>query len=195
MLEVKETDKAKSEWAASIVFAPNKDGLLRFCGNYCKVNAVKECDSYPMHRIHECIDSFGDELTFFTLDANLDYWKLRIEEAHRHKTASTSQLCMPRHTIQNLQCPWGLPTSHEGHFITSQKAVRLGAFRLYCHLFTSCGRRCPACLQSITTAAQSRPRVDPEKRQFFTEKIVYLENVIRPDWLELASRTKTRCTT
>lgn len=37
-----------------------------------------------------CVDYFRDADMFSTLDANLDYWKVEIDECNRGKTAFTS---------------------------------------------------------------------------------------------------------
>ena len=76
-LEKMEIDKMKesgviqpstSERAAPIVFAPKKDGTLRFCIDYRRLNLVTIRDSYPIPRMDECIDSLGHAEIFSTLD-------------------------------------------------------------------------------------------------------------------------------
>lgn len=60
MLEEGVIEPSISEWAAPIVFAPKKDGSLRVCIDYRRLNAVRIRDSYPIPRIDECIGFFGD---------------------------------------------------------------------------------------------------------------------------------------
>ena len=82
-LEKKEVEKmlkkgvielSTSEWAAHVVLAPKKDGSLRFCIDYRRLNALTIRDSYPIPRIDECIDSLGEAKVFSTLEANVGYW-------------------------------------------------------------------------------------------------------------------------
>ena len=90
MMEVDVIEPAVSEWAAPIVFAPKKDGSLRFCIDYRRLNAVTIRDSYPIPRMDECIDSLGDTQVFSTLDCNSGYWQLEVAPEDRHKTAFVS---------------------------------------------------------------------------------------------------------
>ena len=60
-------------WAAPMVFAPNKDGTLRFCVDYRRLNAMNIRDVYPIPRMDECINSVGDAKASSTLDENSGY--------------------------------------------------------------------------------------------------------------------------
>lgn len=68
----------------------SKDGTLRLCLDYRKLNALTKCDSHSIPRNEKCIDSLGDATVFSTLDANSGYWQVEIEESDRDKTAFTS---------------------------------------------------------------------------------------------------------
>ena len=87
MLAIDVIEPVTSEWAAPVVFAPKKDGLQRFCVDYRRLNAVTVRDSYPISRMDECIDSLGDSQVFSTLDCNVGYWQIEIEEEDKDKTA------------------------------------------------------------------------------------------------------------
>ena len=64
---------ATAEWASPVVFFPKKDGTMRFCVDYRKLNAVTVRDSYPVPRMDESIDSLGEATIFTTLDCNSGY--------------------------------------------------------------------------------------------------------------------------
>ena len=51
-----------SPWASPIVLVPKKDGEVRFCVDYRKVNQVAKIDSYPMPRVEEVFEGMGDRL-------------------------------------------------------------------------------------------------------------------------------------
>ena len=86
MIEADVIEPAQSEWASPIVFAPKKDGTLRFCVDYRKLNAAIIADTYPLPRIDDCLDSLGDETIFTTLDANSGYWQVPVAPEDRDKT-------------------------------------------------------------------------------------------------------------
>ncbi len=48
-----------SQWSLPIVPVRKKDGSLRICIDYRKLNAVSRTDSYPMPRIDDIIDLLG----------------------------------------------------------------------------------------------------------------------------------------
>lgn len=49
-------DSVKTEWAAAMVFDPKKDGTLRFCDDYRKLNDISKRGTYLILRMEECID-------------------------------------------------------------------------------------------------------------------------------------------
>ena len=83
-------EPTSAEWARPVVFVPKKDGTMRFCGDYRKLNAVTARDSYALRRMGECIDSLGDATVFTMLDCNSRYWQVEIAEEDRDKTMFAS---------------------------------------------------------------------------------------------------------
>lgn len=62
-------EPAQKKYAAPIVITSRKDGRLRFCVDYNKLNAATKRDSYLVPQMNECIDSLGETTIFSTLDA------------------------------------------------------------------------------------------------------------------------------
>lgn len=90
MLVIKVIEPAQTIWASTIVFVPEKNGILKICIDYCKLNTVTTRNSYHIPRMDECIDSLGDEKKCFTLDAGSGYWQVEVRKRDHEKTEFTS---------------------------------------------------------------------------------------------------------
>ena len=69
-----------------------KDGGIRLCVHYRRLNTVSESDAYPMPRIADMIDQLGKASFISTLDLTLGYWQVPVASIDRHKTAFITPL-------------------------------------------------------------------------------------------------------
>lgn len=65
----------------------NKDGSLRFCIDYRKLNSRTVKDAYNLPRIDDTIDRLIGARYFTKLDLTSSYWQVEIEERDKEKTA------------------------------------------------------------------------------------------------------------
>ena len=93
-----------SPWASPIVLVREKDGSLRFCVDYRKLNKVTKKDSYPLPRVDDLLDSLADAQWFSTLDLRSGYWQVEVNPADREKTAFST----PHGLFQFKVMPFGL---------------------------------------------------------------------------------------
>ena len=59
LIELKFIEKSVSPWGAPVLFAKKKDGTMRLCIDYRKLNAVTVKKKYPMPRIDALFDQLG----------------------------------------------------------------------------------------------------------------------------------------
>ncbi len=74
-------EASHSEWAAPILLVNKKDGGLRLCVDYRRLNGVSVSDAYPMPRIEDMIDQLGEASFITTIDLTRGYRQVPVAEA------------------------------------------------------------------------------------------------------------------
>ena len=93
-----------SEWASPIVVVKKKDGNIRLCVDYRKLNSATPMDAYPMPRTDDLIDKLGKARYITTLDLTKGYWQVPMADKDKRKTAFTT----PKGLFQFCVMPFGL---------------------------------------------------------------------------------------
>jgi hypothetical protein len=85
-------EESDSPWSSPVVPVRKKNGELRFCVDYRKLNDVTKKDSFPLPRIDDTLDTLSGAKWFSTLDLKSGYWLVDVHPDDKEKTAfSTGQ--------------------------------------------------------------------------------------------------------
>ena len=76
-----------SHWGALVLFVKKKDGSLRMCIDYRRLNHVTVKNRYLLLRIDELFDQLQGAAYFSKIDLGSGYYQLRVRESNVPKTA------------------------------------------------------------------------------------------------------------
>jgi hypothetical protein len=68
MLEQQIIESSYSDWSSNVVIVRKRDGSLRFCIDYRKLNERTVKDVYPLPRIDTCMDTLTGACWYSTFD-------------------------------------------------------------------------------------------------------------------------------
>ena len=123
-------EESTSEWASPMVLVGKKDGSMRLCVDFRRLNEVTPMDAYPMPRVDEMIDKLGSARYITTLDLSRGYWQVPVSKDSRPLTAFVT----PYGLYQFKVMPFGL-NGGPGHFSKAdgRGATRFGGFHCGLH--------------------------------------------------------------
>jgi len=86
MIKAGVVEPSNSPWTSNLVVVKNKDGSLRYCVGYRKINSVTRRDAYPLPRIDACLDALSGAKLFSTFDLRSRYHQVPMHEEDADKT-------------------------------------------------------------------------------------------------------------
>lgn len=107
LLEMGIIRKCRSPWNSPIVVVGKKDGSIRLCQDFRKINEITEKFSFPMADPQTIFDSLSGASMFSSLDLGQAYYQVYLDETSQLKTAFSTkkgQFCYNR-------MPFGLCTA------------------------------------------------------------------------------------
>ena len=78
--------KGTGPWSFPVCLVMKKNGQIRFCIDYRKLNEITVKNAYPLPRIDDILDAMNGCLYFSSLDMFSGYWQLPILESDKVKT-------------------------------------------------------------------------------------------------------------
>ena len=93
-----------SPWASPVVPVPKKDGTVRVCIDYRKLNEVTVTDPYYMTTMEEIVERIGASKVMSKLDLAKGFYQVEVDPKSRKKTAFIS----PFGKFEFTRMPFGL---------------------------------------------------------------------------------------
>lgn len=101
-------EPSTSPWSSPAIIVPKKNGGIRFCIDYRRLNKVTVPDSMPLPRCDDSIDALGGSKWFTTLDLRSGFFQVGLYKGSRPLTA----FCIPGSGLWQFKVvPFGSMTS------------------------------------------------------------------------------------
>lgn len=184
-------EPSTSPWASPVVLVKKKDGTMRFCIDYRKLNSVTVKDSYPLPRIDDCFDSLGGAVWFSTMDLSSGYWQVEMEEESKAKTSFVTS----RNGLYQFRVmPFGLvnaPGTFERLMEEVMRGMQWEECLIYLDDIISFGRTFEEELDRLVRIFDrlkvANLKLKPSKCQFFQEQVEFLGHVVSRDGITTSS--------
>ena len=89
MLDAGVIQPSNSPWCNAVVLVRKKDGSLRFCIDFRKLNSLTVKDSHPLPRICETLESLTGAAHYSTFNMNSGFLQVPMDEESKQYTAFT----------------------------------------------------------------------------------------------------------
>jgi len=96
--------KSNSEWNSPLVVVPKKDGDIRICLDYRKLNQITKRPIFHIPSAQEIFDRLGGNSVFSTLDLSKGYYQIPMNPSDAEKTAFST----PNGHYEFIRMPFGL---------------------------------------------------------------------------------------
>ena len=96
-----------SPFASPTILVKKKDGTMRLCIDYRKLNSITKKDAHPLPRIEDIFDTLSGSKFFSTLDLAMGYHQVEVYPDDREKTAFSTPFGLFQYNVM----PFGLATA------------------------------------------------------------------------------------
>jgi len=75
-----------TEWCSSCAVVPKKNGTIRICVDFTRLNKANKREYHPLPTSDETLSELGNARIFSNLDANCGYWQMTLHPDSYHFT-------------------------------------------------------------------------------------------------------------
>ena len=181
---------SKSPLASPVVLVKKKDGMLRFCADYRKLNQLTKADTFPLPKIDDLLDQLGNSKYFNTLDLKSGYWQIKDHPSSQKKAAFTTHQGLFEFWVM----PFGLmnaPAAFQRLMqqilmgFNTERATDFVVVYLDDINFSETFQEHITYLRTVLQRMeQVNPKLNPKKCCFGCQVVVYLGRILTPDGLK-----------
>ena len=173
---------SQSPYSFPVVLVKKKDGSVRVCIDYRKLNDVTIKDAFPIPKIDQSFDALKEAKVFSSMDLASGYWQIPVAPEHCHKTAFVTP---DGGLYEYIRMPFGLSNA-PGTFQRLMNEV----FRDYLYKFIliflddvlAYSTNKVDHLEHLRTIFQTlralNLKLKPKKCKLFQREVVYLSHII-----------------
>jgi hypothetical protein len=178
--------KSRSPYASPVILVPKKDGSVRMCVDYRRLNLETIPEQWPLPRIADILDNMLGSLWFSTLDLKSGYYQVAMSPASVEKTAFVT----PDGHYEFMRLPFGLKNA-PSHFskIMFQALGDLQFVKIYLDDITIHSTTFDLHLDHVSIVLdrlrQANLKLNSEKCTWFAQEVALLGHIVNTSGIHM----------
>jgi len=193
MLRTKVIEPSRSPWSSPVVLVPKKDGTIRFCVDYRRLNEVTIKDKYALPRIDDALASLSGNKYFTSLDLAQGYLQIPMDPNDKEKTAFITDSGLYQFNVMSFGLT-NAPATFQRYMDAVLAGLKWNSLLVYIDDILIFSPTFESHLKDVETVfdrlAEANLQLKPTKCNFFQKELVYLGHLVtaeglRPDPLKV----------
>ena len=187
MLKNKVIEPSKSPWAFPIVLVPKKDGTIRFCVDYRKLNAITVKDSYALPRIDDALATLSGNKFFTSLDLAQGYYQIPMSDKDKEKTAFITDSGLWQFNVMSFGLT-NAPATFQRYMDTTLAGLKWNILLIYIDDFLIFSKTFEDHLRDVETVLDrlldANMTLKPSKCHLFQRELLYLGHIVSAEGIK-----------